>query len=63
LPSEWKEASLDAEYRLRLTAAELRACVSELQRVIDRYRGQHDPTEPGSEEVSVQLNAFPQRPD
>lgn len=59
-PLEWKQASIEVEYQLRLTAVELSQCVTELQRVLDRYRGLHESHDAAVEPVAVQLNAFPQ---
>ncbi|MGH2735649.1 MAG: ArsR/SmtB family transcription factor [Actinomycetota bacterium] len=59
-PLEWKQASIEVEYQFRLTAVDLGECVSELQRVLDRYRALHESDEAAAEPVAVQLNAFPQ---
>ena len=60
LPKAWDDATTLSNYGLRLTAAEARALLEELEAVIARYRpaDSTDPAPRGARRVSLQLQAF-----
>jgi predicted ArsR family transcriptional regulator len=59
LEPEWREATLLSDYLFHLTAAELKAMMTEVTAVLEKYRT--DLTAPmpeGASQVSVQLQAY-----
>jgi predicted ArsR family transcriptional regulator len=57
---EWVEASLISDYTFQLDAAGLKAMVTEIQAVFEKYGS--DLTQPlpdGAEQVTIQIQAFP----
>ncbi|WP_370324477.1 ArsR/SmtB family transcription factor [Euzebya sp.] len=61
-PAAWQAASNLSDAKLHLSAEELEALVAELHDVVLRWRRDHaDPGRPGTEQVILQLHAFPTR--
>ncbi|HET6297903.1 MAG TPA: helix-turn-helix domain-containing protein [Kribbella sp.] len=61
LSPEWRDATLLSDYIFHLTAAELKTMMTEVTDVLEKYRTT-DLTAPlpeGTEQVSVQLHAYP----
>jgi hypothetical protein len=57
---EWVEASLISDYLFQLSPAGLKSMMTEIQAVFEKYSG--DLTQPlpdGTEQVTVQIQAFP----
>ena len=58
-PKRWQTASDLSDYRLSLSAAELRRLNEEVEQLVESYRR---PARRGDEQVVVQYQALPQRP-
>ncbi|MER7460152.1 helix-turn-helix domain-containing protein [Micromonospora sp. NPDC126480] len=55
----WRDAFGMGDIFLTIPAARLQALEAELWQVLERYRDEADPTEPGAEQIAVFVAAYP----
>ncbi|MEV6692501.1 helix-turn-helix domain-containing protein [Micromonospora sp. NPDC051196] len=58
-PSAWRDAFGMSDIFMTIPAARLEGLKAELWQVLERYRAEADPTEPGAEQVQIFLAALP----